>query len=108
MNGKPIRILMLPVGGPPYETTVANELYALQRLVGGSFELARLERGVDLWVNEDAVGLNLPDNRAAPRNIAVSFLNGWIQGPAFVARTEDEELADLTDADVAKWKRVFG
>jgi hypothetical protein len=86
-----VRILFAPVAGPMEVRDIEPTLATIQGLVGGSFEVVRLDHGIWLHVNGEGLLLGMPENRNVPGAV----------GPAFFARVDGEgELASLTDADV--------
>jgi len=97
----------------------------MQAIVGGHVELLSLESGLDLWCNEDALGLQLPLNaiiaaRApeVPAGVELIELGDdlarpgemgeWrIHGDFFVARNRGDDVADVTDGDIAAWTAAW-
>lgn len=60
-----MKALIVPVAGPArVEDLDPNDLDAMQRLVGGYFEVVVVP-GAVMWVNEDGRRLGLPHNQLA-------------------------------------------
>jgi hypothetical protein len=137
MATKEVRVIWCRVGLRPVVETIKSDgrgsfLDEMQRLVGGYVECVGdfVRDGIDLYCNEDGMGLALPLNRviaAPPRGkpggiFADAFIiktsdelcdpdepGEWrILGDFFLVRCDDEgELASVTDADIAKWSALF-
>lgn len=126
---KAARVLVCRVGRLPVVETIAD-FAAAQEIVGGYVKHIELDDGVDLWCNEDAIGLELPLNRvfaAAPRPAPMLFgepapiiyadpglaqpgePGEWrILGNFFLSRSDDEgDIADLDDASVKLYTALF-
>lgn len=134
-NKKPIKVIVCRVGRAavveelqPNPDLNGGHLCAMQKIVGGLIQCVTLDDGIDLWCNEEGMLLELPLNRcfaAAPRGepgIPVDFViyasddlarphepGEWrIQGDFFLCRSNRHgELAPPTDADIAKYTRLF-
>ena len=89
-----IRIVLARVGEAPVVTELANTLEAMQATVGGYIECVRVD-DLDVWLNEDGLGLSLPFNRT---------VDGLpIVGPIFVAASnEDGDTLGLSDVQVER------
>jgi hypothetical protein len=99
---KRIRVLVLPVGGEPFEELIPADdtLAGLQRLVDGNIELVRLDDGVDLWVNEEFLMNGMLPNRLVGRTV--------MHGPMVLTRHNDEgETTSILDRDVERYWDLF-
>lgn len=89
-----IRIVLARVGEAPVVTDIENTLEAMQATVGGYVECVRVD-DLDVWLNEDGLGLSLPFNRTVAEYPLV--------GPIFVAASnEDGDTLGLTDDQVRR------
>lgn len=125
-----VRVIVCRVGLPPTVQQLAadehgDHLPAMQAIVGGHIELLALEGGLDLWCNEDALGLQLPLNviipalaPEVPAGVELltlgdelarpGELGAWrIHGDFFVARSRGDDVADVTDEDIAAWTAAW-
>ncbi len=107
-----VRVLAFRVNCPETDERMATSLKAQQRFVGGSIEVIKL--GFDdvtgdalvVVCNEEGKCAALPPNR--PLRLPDGRIMDIIVGDFFVSRvTPDGEHADLTDADVAHYKKIF-
>lgn len=133
-SAKDIRVLVCRVNAAPVvEQLTANKygkyLPSMQSLVDGELAGVVLENGLELWFNAVARHQLLPVNRVIPAVVAAQptrygkayvgwfdddiFFRGepgqWhIRGDFFLARTDAAgELADVTDADIAKYQAMW-
>ena len=89
-----IRNVLARVGEAPVVTEIENTLEAMQATVGGYVECVQVG-DLDVWLNEDGLGLSLPFNRTVEGTPLV--------GPIFVAASnEDGDTLGLTDAQVTR------
>jgi hypothetical protein len=94
---KTIRVVVIPVEGAARVEEIPDDLKTMQALVGGYVELVRLERGLELWVNEEGLINELPLNR-----LASTLATRLIVGTAFVARSNARgDTTSLRPGDVA-------
>lgn len=134
----PVKVIVVRVGRLPVEEEIAPDergghLAGMQAIVGGYIECVHLGDpacpGLELWCNEDGMGIGLPHNRtfrATPRQPPPGFEDAFvikthedladygqpgvwqILGDFFLARTDEEgDLAPTTDADFEWAKRIF-
>lgn len=126
---KPIRVIVCRVGRLPCVER-GGTLDGMQAIVGGYVEVIALADGVDVWCNEDAMGLGLPLNRIfltegkpTPPGFEDAFVidmtDGgrpspgepaeWrIHGDFFMARHDkDGNTISVTDKDAADYLRLF-
>lgn len=129
-----VKVIVVRVGHAPVVEVIAQSerrgghLEGMQAIVCGMVEVVYLADpacpGLELWCNEDGIGLELPLNRvfgATPRRIPAGFEDAFvidctdgrgakpgepgvweIIGDFFLARTDEEgDLAPTNDADLA-------
>jgi hypothetical protein len=100
--------------GQPSTVDEVADFKAIQKLCGGYIERVFLEFGpgsrrwIELWCNEDGIGLGLTPNL-------------WAEGPAYEGAPilgvavlcagrntkDDQESLSLTDDEVARWRNAF-
>jgi hypothetical protein len=132
MGKKLVRIIVIPVGQIPRVETVENSWSKWYRLVHpktDTFQVLPLERAIDLIFDEEGMYKELPLNfhlaASAPvplfHDAFVIDLTGGlgmrpgdpgkgyhrILGTAIIARRDDDEYGDLTDADIDKYLAVL-
>lgn len=109
MNGVlTVRALVLPLSRQASVEQIAPDLPTMQKLVGGFLEAIHLDDHVVLWLNEEGALHRMPVTWPAPPEVAPAFVSGWIQGPAFLTRSDAEgDTVSLTDEDIAKWGGHF-
>lgn len=88
-----IRILRKEPGKPAALIEAANELSALQHLVGGYIETVTIADRLVVICNEEGRLLGLPHN--------VTIWDYEFVGPILIAGVKGEEFADLPVSDVA-------
>ncbi len=93
----PVRIIVVPVGGQPRVELTTGSLAAMQKLVGGTLQVVSLG-DLDLWCNDDGLGLRLPFNRA--------FGPHRIFGQFFLTRRRNAHSKSVTARDIADWGAV--
>jgi hypothetical protein len=100
---KRFRVAYKAPGRPSRALTIDGSLEAMKALVGGYLELVRLEvmlapagkpALLDLWCNEDGIGLGLRPNVRLP-------VHGVIVGAVFVAARDGEETIGLTSEQLS-------
>lgn len=97
-----IKVLVVPVGGPPAVQEIEDTLGEMQRLVGGYIQAVPLKPDVDLYCNEEGKLQGLEPNRNVPEICDV------ICGDFFISRCNpDGEPMSLTDEDIAEYAKRF-
>lgn len=89
--------MICEVGKKPYVKEISNEPEVMHKLVGGYIETAPLINGLIVVCNEKGILLNLPINN----NLGVHILENF-----FVARTDGDEFASITDEDIEILNRM--
>lgn len=84
-----ILVMVYEPGCPAKPVVIANDLTAMQRIVGGYLEVVKLPvPNLIIVCNEEGLLLNLPENRMG------------LRGSFFVTRDDNEgEFISLTDDD---------
>lgn len=107
---KTLRILRLPVEGPPSVVTIPNTLEAMQAEVGGNIEACAVQDGgrctwVDVFVSEEGLYREeaLPNGKVPLLTEHDNQGYGY-RGPAFVSRLNPRtgDQVDLLDSDL-RW-----
>jgi hypothetical protein len=91
-----MRVIVYEPGKSPKEADIANELRALQKVVGGYIETVRLPHQLVLVCNEEGLLNNLPYNRTVQGHRIV--------GTFFVCRDGGEDFTGLRDRDLERAK----
>lgn len=82
-----------------HEFVVGDSYNLLNKTVGGYIECVGLNYGIDMWVNEDGIALNLPYNASATAIYWTNFgfMSGQIFGNVIFTSSDDEgETTGLT------------
>ncbi len=95
-------IITCAPGGAPRVEEMAEGLEIMQALVGGMIEVRPLEPGIDLWFNEEGIGLGLEPNRVFTDDSGVEWP---ILGKIFISGHDAStgESVSLTPEQVTKW-----
>lgn len=86
----------------PYKGNVGeieNSLRTLQEYVGGDIQTVPLTQGLLIICNDDGKILGLPVNRAITDGAERVY--DIVMGNALVVRTDGEEFASVTEADIS-------
>lgn len=93
-----LRVIIVPVSGAPYETTIPNELKDFQQLVGGYIQTVSYGEYL-LVVNEEG------KLKGLPWNPHIMDTYDTYCGQAVITKTRGEWLVSLNDMDA---KRIMG
>lgn len=101
-----MKILIIEPGKRPRPGDVPNELEKIQRMVGGYIETARcFPDGAVLLCNEEGKIAGLPFNR--PLRDDRGKIYDCVVGTCIVIGTAGEEFTGLTEAQVARYTKMF-
>ena len=90
-----LRVIIVPVSGAPYETTIANELKDFQQLVGGYIQTVSYGEYL-LVVNEEC------KLKGLPWNPHIMDAYDAFCGQAVITKTRGEWFVPLNDMDVKR------
>lgn len=106
MSDKTIRVLVVEPMKPCRVQEVADDLAALQAIVGGHIEaVSPFNDSVTIICNEEGIALGLPPNRPLVDRNGQSY--DTILGTFFITGVKGENFASLTDDQIKTYKRLY-
>lgn len=106
MSDKTIKILVVEPMKPCRVQEVADELDALQAIVGGNIEsVSVFNDSVTLICNENGIDLGLPANRPLVDQNGLPY--DFILGTFFITGVEGENFVSLTDEQIKTYKGLY-
>lgn len=102
MKEKEIRVLKVEPHDNPKETTLKNELSALQEAVGGLIEFVSLDsdNSIEILCNEEGKLIGLEPNRRVYNDVIV--------GTFYVVKCNDDgDCISLSDNEIEFYKKRF-
>ena len=90
-----LRVIVVPVSGAPYESTISNELKDFQQLVGGYIQTVEYD-GYLLVVNEEG------KLKGLPWNPHIMDAYDTYCGQVVITKTRGEWFVSLNDMDVKR------
>ena len=94
-----LRVVMVELGKPAYETEIEDTLEAEQKAVGGYIEVVPLDNERLLICNEEGKLNGMQGNRRIGKDI--------IAGPFFIVGEDGDEFRSLTDEETKENLKRF-